>query len=332
MPDHVSAPLALVGCGPMARAYARVLQAMGVPFAVFGRRAESAGRFAAEIGVEPRIGGVEAAMAEAPRRAIVAVDVPGLEATTRALIRRGVREILVEKPAALTPAGAHSLAAEAARAEARVFVGYNRRFFASVRRAREIIAADGGATSCRFEFTERAAYIAGAAIAPEIKRHWFFANSTHVLDLAFFLAGPPVSLAAEAGGALDWHPAGAVFAGSGRTVGGAVFSYHADWTGPGRWGVEVVTRHHRLFLQPLEELHLQRTGQMTAENVPLNDNLDTRFKPGLYRQMAAFLGGEEAEALLPVDEHAGRMATYGHILAGTSGETAAIEMPARAHA
>ncbi len=325
----MSAPLALVGCGAMARAHAKVLQAMGVPFAVYGRGAASARQFAAEIGVEPRIGGIEAALAERPRRAIVAVDVPSLEETTRMLIRRGVREILVEKPAAMTPAGASALAAEAARARARVFVAYNRRYYASVRCAREIIAADGGATSCRFEFTERAGYIAGAAIAPEIKPHWFFANSTHVLDLAFFLAGAPASLAAEVGGALDWHPAGAIFAGAGRTRDGAIFSYHADWTGPGRWGVEIVTRKHRLFLQPLEELRLQRVGQMTVEGVAPADDLDTRFKPGLFRQLSAFLGGEGAEALLPIEVHAERMAAYAQILAGTGGRAIALEAPAQ---
>jgi predicted dehydrogenase len=324
--------VALIGCGPMARAHAKVLQAMNVPFAVYGRGAESAKQFAAETGVEPRVGGVEAALTGVPARAIVAVDVPGLEETARALIRRGVREILVEKPAAMTPAGARVLAAEATRARARVFVAYNRRFYASVWRAREIVAADGGATSCRFEFTERAAYIAGAAIAPEIKRHWFFANSTHVLDLAFFLAGAPVSLAGETSGALDWHPAGAVFAGAGRTAAG-LFSYHADWTGPGRWGVEIVTRNHRLFLQPLEELRLQRAGSMTVEPVALGDDLDARFKPGLHRQLAAFLTGEGADALLPVEAHAGRMAVYGHILSGTGGRTIVFDQaPARARA
>lgn len=324
--------LALIGCGPVARAHARVLQAMNVPFAAYGRRAESAKQFAAEIGVEPRLGGVESALAEAPARAIVAVDVPSLEETTRTLMHRGVREILVEKPAAMTPAGAHALAAEAVRARARVFVAYNRRFYASVRRAREIVAADGGATSCRFEFTERASLIAGAAIAPDIKRHWFFANSTHVLDLAFFLAGEPVSLAADTGGALDWHPAGAIFAGAGRTATG-LFSYHADWTGPGRWGVEIVTHNHRLFLQPLEELRIQRAGSMTVEPVALGDDLDARFKPGLYRQLAAFLAGEGADALLPIEAHAGRMSVYGQILSGTGGRAVALEQaPARARA
>ncbi len=328
----MSATLALVGCGGMARAHAKVLQAMNVPFAVFGRGAESARQFAAEIGVEPRTGGVESAMTEVQERAIVAVDVPGLEETTRVLLRRGVREILVEKPAALTPAGARALAADAARAQARVFVAYNRRFYASVRRAREIVAADGGVTSCRFEFTERADYIAGAAIAPETKRHWFFANSTHVLDLAFFLAGDPVSLAAETSGGLDWHPAGAVFAGAGRTAAGALFSYHADWTGPGRWGVEVVTRHHRLFLQPLEELRVQKAGQMTAEALALGDALDTRFKPGVYRQATAFLGGEGREMLLPIEKQAERMAFYARMLAGSGAAQMAQNSPARARA
>lgn len=325
-------PLALVGCGSMARAHAKVLQAMKVPFTVFGRGTVSARQFAAEIGVEPLTGGVEAALGDAPERAIVAVDAPGLEKATRTLLDRGVRELLVEKPAAMTPAGARALAVDAARARARVFVAYNRRFYASVHRACQIIAADGGVTSCRFEFTERAAYIADAAIAPEIKRHWFFANSTHVLDLAFYLAGAPVSLSAETSGALDWHPAGAVFAGAGRTAGGALFSYHADWTGPGRWGVEVVTRQHRLYLQPLEALRLQRMGQLTIEPVALVDDLDARFKPGLYRQMAAFLGGVGAEALLPVEAHAERMAAYARILRGTDGAAIVLDSPARKRA
>jgi predicted dehydrogenase len=332
MSDYMSG-VALIGCGPMARAHAKALQAMGVSFIVYGRRPESAKQFVAEIDVEPRLGGVEAAREDLPSRAIVAVDVPSLEETTRALLRRGVREILVEKPAAMTPAGARALAADTARARARVFVAYNRRFYASVQRAREIVAADGGATSCRFEFTERAAYIAGAAIAAEIKRHWFFANSTHVLDLAFHLAGAPASLAGETHGGLDWHPAGAVFAGAGRTAEGALFSYHADWTGPGRWGVEVVTRAHRLFLQPLEELRLQRAGAMSVEAVALGDDLDARFKPGVYRQLAAFISGEGADSLLPIAAHAERMAFYAQILSGTGGRTVAVEQtPARVSA
>jgi predicted dehydrogenase len=224
----------------------------------------------------------------------------------------------------MTPEGAAALAVEAATAGAQVFVAYNRRFYASVRRARAFAAADGGVTSCRFEFTERAAYIATASIPPAVKANWFFANSTHVLDLAFFIAGAPVMLSADSGGALDWHPAGAVFAGAGRTAAGALFSYHADWTGPGRWGVEVVTRAHRLFLQPLEELRIQKSGQMTVESVALGDDLDARFKPGVYRQLAAFLAGEEAESLLPIATHAERMAIYARILAGTGGGAVAF--------
>ena len=317
----MNATLALVGSGSMARAYAKVLQAMAIPFVVYGRGADSARKFSAEIGVEPTLGGVEAVFDGIPERAIVAVDVPGIEETTRTLLRRGVREILIEKPGALSPAGVRALATDAAHAGARVFVAYNRRFYASVQRAREIIKDDGGISSCRFEFTERAAYVSTAAIAPEIKRNWFFANATHVIDLAFFLAGTPQSLAAETGGSLDWHPAGAIFAGAGRTTAGAIFSYHADWTGAGRWGIEVVTRNHRLFLQPLEELRLQRWGRMTVESAIVDDDFDVRFKPGLYRQMSAFLKGENACSLLSIDEHAERMAFYAHILAGTGVQT-----------
>ena len=319
---------ALIGCGSMAVAHAKALQALDVPFTVFGRGAASAARFAAETGIAPKLGGIEALeQGEVPHRAIVAVGVSDLENTTRALLDRGVREILVEKPAAVTPEGVASLAAAAARANAKVYVAYNRRFYASVGRARSIAAADGGISSFRFEFTERSTYIAGAAIAPAIKRNWFFANSTHVLDLAFFLAGQPVSLSGATAGALDWHPSGAIFVGAGRTENGAPFSYHADWTGPGRWGVELITRAHRLILQPLEELRVQKLGQMTVETVALGDDLDVRFKPGVYRQLAAFLKGEGADSLLAIADHAQRMAIYAHILAGTGGVPVPIAAP-----
>jgi predicted dehydrogenase len=331
MPDHVTT--ALIGCGAMAVAHARAMRALGVPFAVVGRGAASSARFAAETGIEPRRGGIEAlGEGGVPRRAVVAVGVPDLEGVTNALLRKGVREILVEKPAAMSPAGAASLATAARRAEAAVYVAYNRRFYASVRRARDIIAADGGVSSCRFEFTERASYIAGAAIAPAIKRNWFFANSTHILDLAFHLAGAPVSICGDTAGSLDWHPAGAVFVGAGRTETGAPFSYHADWTGPGRWGVELVTRAHRLILQPLEELRVQRYGQMAVETLPLDDDLDARFKPGVHRQLAAFLKGEGAAFLLPIAEHARHMAVYARILAGTGGAAVSVAEAERAGA
>ena len=68
-----------------------------------------------------------------------------------------------------------------------------------------------------------------------------------------------------------------------------LFSYFADWEAPGRWGVEVLTRKHRLILRPMEKLQVISFGSVKEETVPIEDKLDTDFKPGLFRQTEAFL-------------------------------------------
>jgi len=124
------------------------------------------------------------------------------------------------------------------------------------------------------------------------------------VDLAFHLGGRPQVINARVKGALDWHPAGATFAGSGQTEAGALFSYLADWAAPGRWGVELRTAKRRLILQPMETLKVQEPDSFSIADVPLDD-LDTRFKPGLYRQMQAFLGEQpEMTALQTLSDHA----------------------------
>jgi len=103
---------------------------------------------------------------------------------------------------------------------------------------------------------------------------------------------------------LDWHPSGAVFAGSGVTTGGTPFSYHADWDAPGRWGLEFCTRQHKLILRPMEKLQVMRKGSVQIEYVAASESdtqLDAEFKPGLYRQVEAFFAADTG-ALCTLDE------------------------------
>ncbi len=301
----------LVGAGPMARAYAKVLAALGRDFEVVGRGDTSATDFERETGLAVRRGGIAAFLAGAPApaaAAIVAAPVEGLAACTVALIEHGVPRLLVEKPAGLDRREIEQVAARAAARGTEVSVAYNRRFHASTAKALELIAADGGATSLEFEFTEKTT-IGDLPKPPEVKASWFLANSTHVVDLAFFLAGEPVSLAAEVAGALPWHSRGAVFAGAGRTDRGVLFSYRADWRSAGRWGVDIYTAERRLVLRPLEALQQQVRGQVTLEPVRIDDALDRTFKPGVYRQVAAFLDGERGR-LCTLAQHCGRLGYY----------------------
>ena len=221
----------LIGAGGMAREYARVLADLGCDFQTIGRGAASAAAFEQATGRPVRRGGLAAFLAERPApaaRAIVAAPVEALAACTIALLDHGVTRVLVEKPAGLDRREIEELATRAEVRGAAVAVAYNRRFHASTQKAIELIAADGGATSLEFDFTEKPT-IGDMPKPAAVKARWFLANSTHVVDLAFFLAGEPASLAAEVAGSLPWHPAGAVFAGAGRTVRGALFSYRADW-------------------------------------------------------------------------------------------------------
>ncbi len=282
--------------------HARAAKALGVEPTLLVRSTERAESIAAETGltVLAATGTDWIARHEAPTHAVVAVAVDGLAPVCHDLIRAGVKNILVEKPGGTSEDELARLADAATAAGVKVFIGYNRRFYASVQEARRRLAEDGGATSVRFDFTELAWRVAELPTADAIKAAWLYANSTHVIDTAFFLAGEPEALTASVAGELAWHPAGAVFAGQGRTGAGALFSYLADWNAPGRWSVDVRSPKERLLLEPLEGLSVQRARTFTWEPVDLDTSSDGGLKPGVLGQMRAFLGGDAQGDLMPL--------------------------------
>lgn len=300
----------LIGAGQMAQGYAAVLSGQAVAFRAISRAKASAERFHAATGRPCDSGGLAAALTSArPARAIVATGVAELAGATSALLRAGVRDILLEKPGATDVAGLEALAREAKAADARVALGYNRRFLASVEACRAMIAQDGGALSMTFEFSELGDRVGALDLPAPVLANWWLANSSHVFDLAFHLAGAPVECRGTRAGALPWHPPGARFVGSGVCASGAPFAYFADWEAPGRWGVEIGTKARRLVLRPMEALQIQRRGSFALEPHPLDDALDRRFKPGLFRQVEAFLAGDPDHRLARVETHARLMRT-----------------------
>jgi len=287
----------LVGAGPMARDYFKVLAALRVPVEVVSRGDASATQFAAATGQAVHEGGVAPLLQRlgAPDQAIVAVNVESLASVATQLIEAGTRRILLEKPGALDLAEIRALNECARRHGAAVFIGYNRRFHAATREARRIMEEDGGASSCSFEFTEWAHTITPLPLDPRVKQHWLMGNSSHVVDLAFHLCGLPERWECYHGGSLDWHGSAARFCGAGVTRRGVFFNYGADWEAPGRWGVEVMTRKRRLIFRPLEKLQVTPLASVKIELVDLDYSLDETFKPGLYRQTQAFLAGEDEQ-------------------------------------
>ena len=290
----------LIGASQMAQDYTRVLKALDSPFKVVGRGENSAREFESAMGIPAQTGGIEKALQNEspPETAIVAVGVEQLASVTTQLLQAGTKRILLEKPGGMNLEELQKLLLEAQSQQsepyADVWLAYNRRFYEATRKAREIIIADGGATSLYFEFTEWSHKIRELEGKKEIKAVWFLVNSTHVVDLAFHLCGWPSSWQGWSAGKLDWHPASARFSGAGMTDQNVLFSYFADWEAPGRWGVEVLTRKNRLILRPMEELQLIPLGSVQVKPVTLDDKLDRDFKPGIYRQTEAFINGDTA--------------------------------------
>jgi predicted dehydrogenase len=311
----------LIGAGPMAIDYAKVLTAQQVPFITIGRGTNNAGFFNEKTGLEVIAGGLENFLKTKPirpKKAIVATGVESLAETSTLLINYGVKSILCEKPGGLNTFQIKTLSESAKIHQAKIYLAYNRRFYSSVLKAKEIIAEDGGVSSFSFEFTEWSHKISPLVKAEGVKENWFLANSSHVADLAFYLGGKPAKICCFKRGALSWHPSASVFAGAGVTDKNALFNYQANWDAPGRWSVEILTKNFRLFFKPLEKLQIQKKESVLVEMIAIDDSLDTQFKPGLYLQLDGFLKDDISE-FLTIHHQLTMMDTY-NTIAGYDGK------------
>lgn len=303
----------LVGTGYMAKEYAKVLKAQKVSFVVVGRSRQSVDLFKKEIGMDAVPGGIEMWLQNnpAPGKAIVAVTEDQLGTVTRQLIKADCKEILVEKPGGFNEREIIKIAGESKNKRVAVYVGYNRRFYSSVLKALEIIKQDGGVNSFVFDFTERSYVVENLKQSQKIKKKWFLHNSTHLIDMAFFMGGWPKKITAIKTGRLKWHPDGSIFVGIGVSDKKALFSYHANWESAGRWSIEIMTPKNKLIFRPLEKLQIQKYGSMAIEDFTLDDKIDIEFKPGLYRQVETFF--KNPKKLMTIEEQVKHLKIYNKI-------------------
>ena len=284
----------IIGAGGIAREYAKVLKALGKKAICIGRSEKNAQEFEESTGFTAVTGGLDGFLTtqpSLPEAAIVATNLGSLASNTISLIKYGVKRVFCEKPGFLFPKELEDVVEVCKSKGAEVYYAYNRRFFAATLAAERLIAEDGGLRSFNFEFTEWGHVIAQCNKPKDELNNWFFANSTHVVDLAFFLGGEPVELTCFAKDAVDWHKP-INFAGAGRTDKDVLFSYQANWDAPGRWAVEMLTSKHRIYLKPMEQLQLQDKGSVKVYPVEIDDHLDKEFKPGFFLETKAFLEGD----------------------------------------
>ncbi|USK72883.1 Gfo/Idh/MocA family protein [Peribacillus frigoritolerans] len=290
MSNHLK-PILLVGAGNMGMEYAKVLKKIKQPFHVFTRSEKTALHFTKLSGKQASFGDLEKMMSDKSSfdKAIVAVSVEHLKDVALTLMKNGVKEILLEKPGAINVDELKELEVATQTFTSKVYIGYNRRFYESVQKLLSYVTEDKPIRSIHFDFTELSKQIEKSGSTHQLKNNWLLANSSHVIDLAFFIAGKPQVLQSFSTDHLAWHPEAAIFTGSGVTVDDALFSYHANWKSPGRWGIEVMTDQFKFILQPLERLYIIKHNSFEVEEVTLQNHLDTEFKPGLFNQVQAFM-------------------------------------------
>lgn len=290
MSNHIK-PILIVGAGNMGKEYAKVLNGMNLPFHVFTRSEKTALLFKQKFEAEVSFGDLTDFLKQNPsfEKAIIAVPVQNLKNIGLALIQNGVKEILIEKPGAMNSDELAEMKIASHQKNSAVYIGYNRRFYESIDCLLTHVSNSTPVRSIHFEFTELSNQIEKSKLDPKVKANWLIANSSHVIDLAFFIAGKPQSIHCISSDSLNWHPAAARFTGCGVTENQVLFSYHADWKSPGRWGIEIMTDQHKFFLKPLEKLFIMKHGTFEVNEVQFHQDYDTRYKPGLYKQVEAFL-------------------------------------------
>lgn len=308
----------LVGTGNIARDYVKVLNNLEVYYDVVGRSQEGCKQFTQDTGVEAKAGGIKSAGIRAGKydAAILAIDASQLASVACDLMRLDVKEILVEKPGAISREEFEKLVKCADDTQTKVYIAYNRRFYASLLRAEEIIEQDGGLCSMCFEFTEWPHTVVKAGLPEETLKNWFLCNSTHIIDMAFYFAGRPKQMQCYSNGTQTWTDEHSYFVGAGVTEKDVYFSYGANWDAPGRWKVELMTRNHRLIFAPIEKLQIQKNGTVKIEmDETVDYTLDTEYKPGLYLETATFLGfySEYIDKLKTAQEQLYMLSTYEQI-------------------
>jgi predicted dehydrogenase len=295
MQDNLNQTIWLIGTGPMAIQYAKILHYLKVNFITIGRGEESALKFQNETGITPFIGGVNKYIALNPIKpnfVIVCVNVESLYEVSIEVLNYCNAEILIEKPGALKINDLIDMKNKSNQIGTSIYIAYNRRFLPSIRKVKELVLGDGGIATLHFEFTEWSHVISKLNKPKEQLNEWFFANSSHVADLAFYLSGRPIKMTSIVSGNLDWFDKGSIFVGAGETTNKVLFTYNSNWKGPGRWLIEITTNINRYLLSPLETLQVQNKLSFHKEQVDLSElvkNNENNFKPGLYMQLINFL-------------------------------------------
>lgn len=307
----------LIGAGGIAQEYVKALRTLGVSqIDVLSRRKESAEAFRQTWSLGRAFGGGQDTLPGIARdydAAIVASPIETLLPYLRDLLQLGVKKVLVEKPVALSAPQLDRFLSD--HSGAPVMVALNRLFFPSVQELRRRLL-DEPARSAEFSFTEWVHRINTEQYRPEVLARWGSANCIHVTATVFDLIGLPSVLNGQRGGAGDiaWHPAASIFAGSGVSSTGTLFSYGSDWGSAGRWSITVRTSLGSYHLEPMEALSFCAKGTVAREVLVPAWSGET--KCGFVEMLGCWLKSDEVDPRFGLQRLRDHLAVVDNILYG----------------
>ena len=293
--------IAIVGAGNMAREHIKAFSSLdNVQITgIQSRTAERATKLAKEFGITHVADNISQ-LKERSEADLVIVTVPELAAN--AVAKECFAEdwaVLLEKPAGYDLADAEDIAAAARGRLKPVFVGFNRRCYASAQAVRADL--DSRPDEVRYiRIQDQQSY-------EEARRHnhpeevvekFMYANSIHNIDLIMaFCRGEPVEVLPV----MPWKGEETeVVLVHIRFDSGDAALYEGVWKGAGPWACAVSTPSRRWTMQPLERAAFQNRNER-AQNPIEPDTRDVDFKAGFFAQAQAVLDAMNGRASIAVD-------------------------------
>tara|TARA_B110000467_G_scaffold98314_1_gene88902 strand:- start:560 stop:1564 length:1005 start_codon:yes stop_codon:yes gene_type:complete len=279
----------IIGAGYIAKEYAIALSKLKIKdVTILGKSKKNLQKFKQFSNFKIIDGGYEDVISEIPKKDLVIIALPILKLipVAKKIIKYGHGKILIEKPGSIFKKDLMDL--EKLVKKENVSIAYNRFFYPAFHKLKLLTKNEGGITSCKFDFTEWLHTIEIKKYDKQITKRWGISNSLHVISMAIGLIGTPKKISAYQFGNIEWHHAGSVFVGSGLTKKNIPFSYHANWGGGGRWGIEVITKKNIYRLNPLEKLFVSKKGSSEWKEIPLKKSY-SGVKEGIVEEVAVML-------------------------------------------
>lgn len=279
----------IVGSGLIAEEYINILKDINKEFEVIGNTQKKCNYISNKYNITCYSGGVENfKFKDYYQNIIIATPVTFLFEHLKICIERCkfLKNIFIEKPGCMYDSQIKEIIEM--KDKINVYIAYNRRFFSSLLKCKEIINTDK-INRAELEINEYNMHINKNIFTKEVLNNWFNCMTSHVVDMFFFIIGKPKEFknSDHLSDKLEWHTRSSSFIGEGITNNDIKFKYFGDWNKNNKWKIKLFLKSGNIIeFQPLEKLKIIDKGKITIIN---EDKYDINFKSGYYRQLLSFL-------------------------------------------